>query len=101
MKGLPHHIPTDEDISNILKEFTVDFLLKGYGFLVQELHAQLLSETVRMRVTFFVICSLFIIKDFSVPLYRHISFFLAGDVFFEICGSIGIRFGTYIHSSLI
>lgn len=44
MKGLIHHTPTDEDISNILKEFTVDFLLKGYGFLVQELHAQLLTD---------------------------------------------------------
>uniref|UniRef100_A0A1Q3FV71 Putative dna topoisomerase i-interacting protein n=1 Tax=Culex tarsalis TaxID=7177 RepID=A0A1Q3FV71_CULTA len=46
MKGLMHYIPTDDDISNILKEFTVDFLLKGYGFLVQELHAQLLSDLV-------------------------------------------------------
>lgn len=46
MKGLMHHVPTDEDISNILKEFTVDFLLKGYGHLVQELHAQLLSDLV-------------------------------------------------------
>lgn len=46
MKGLIHHTPTDEDISNILKEFTVDFLLKGYGYLVQELHLQLLSELV-------------------------------------------------------
>ncbi|KAI4464277.1 timeout/timeless-2 [Holotrichia oblita] len=44
MKGLMHHTPTDEDISNILKEFTVDFLLKGYGNLVQDLHAQLLSN---------------------------------------------------------
>lgn len=44
MKGLIHHKPTDEDISNILKEFTVDFLLKGYGFLVQELHAKLLTD---------------------------------------------------------
>ncbi|XP_037917085.1 protein timeless isoform X2 [Hermetia illucens] len=44
MKGLVQHTPTDEDISHILKEFTVDFLLKGYGFLVQELHAQLLSD---------------------------------------------------------
>jgi len=38
------HTPTDEDISHLLKEFTVDFLLKGYGPLVQELHLQLLSE---------------------------------------------------------
>ncbi|KAK9754625.1 Timeless PAB domain [Popillia japonica] len=44
MKGLMHHTPTDEDISNILKEFTVDFLLKGYGNLVQDLHSQLLSN---------------------------------------------------------
>lgn len=44
MKGLLHHAPTDDDISNILKEFTVDFLLKGYGYLVQELHSKLLSE---------------------------------------------------------
>lgn len=44
MKGLIHHTPSDEDISQILKEFTVDFLLKGYGFLVQELHTQLLTD---------------------------------------------------------
>lgn len=44
MKGLIHHMPTDEDISNILKEFTVDFLLKGYGHLVQDLHAKLLND---------------------------------------------------------
>lgn len=45
MKGLVHHTPSDEDISNILKEFTVDFLLKGYGHLMQELHAKLLSDS--------------------------------------------------------
>lgn len=39
-----HHTPTDEDISNILKEFTVDFLLKGYGNLVSNLHSQLLTN---------------------------------------------------------
>lgn len=44
MKGLIHHLPTDEDITNILKEFTVDFLLKGYGILVETLHSQLLSN---------------------------------------------------------
>ncbi|GLG92545.1 TIMELESS [Gryllus bimaculatus] len=43
MKALLHHVPSDEDISNLLKEFTVDFLLKGYGCLVQELHSQLLN----------------------------------------------------------
>lgn len=45
MKGLLHHAPSDEAISNILKEFTVDFLLKGYGYLVKELHTQLLMQT--------------------------------------------------------
>ncbi|XP_018567388.1 protein timeless isoform X2 [Anoplophora glabripennis] len=44
MKGLMHHLPTDDDISNILKEFTVDFLLKGYGTLIKELRTQLLTN---------------------------------------------------------
>lgn len=44
MKGLVHHTPTDEDISNILKEFTVDFLLKGYGYLVQDLYSKLICD---------------------------------------------------------
>ncbi|XP_067623333.1 protein timeless [Eurosta solidaginis] len=44
MKGLVQHTPTDEDISNLLKEFTVDFLLKGYSCLVGELHSQLLTN---------------------------------------------------------
>ncbi|XP_077292817.1 LOW QUALITY PROTEIN: timeless [Arctopsyche grandis] len=44
VKGLMHHIPTDDDITNVLKEFTVDFLLKGYGALIKALHAQLLHN---------------------------------------------------------
>ncbi|XP_053697294.1 protein timeless isoform X5 [Sabethes cyaneus] len=44
MKGLMHRAPTDDDISNLLKEFTVDFLVKGYSYLVQDLHVQLLSD---------------------------------------------------------
>lgn len=44
MKALLHHIPSDEDISHLLKEFTVDFLLKGYGYLVSDLQAQLLTN---------------------------------------------------------
>lgn len=58
MKGLLHHAPTDDDISNILKEFTVDFLLKGYGCLVQELHSKLLSELDLVCIRRFVIVSL-------------------------------------------
>lgn len=44
MKGLIHHLPTDEDIANIIKEFTVDFLLKGYSTLVYDLYTQLLTN---------------------------------------------------------
>lgn len=44
MKGLVHRVPTDEEVSNILKEFTVDFLLKGYSHLMQELFSKLLSD---------------------------------------------------------
>lgn len=35
---------TDDDISNILKEFTVDFLLKGYNSLVKTLHSEILTN---------------------------------------------------------
>lgn len=41
MKGFVHHTPTDDDIANIMTEFTVDFLLKGYRFLVNDLYAKL------------------------------------------------------------
>nr|CAD7585789.1 unnamed protein product [Timema genevievae] len=43
MKALMHHVPTDEDVFHLMKEFTVDFLLKGYNCLVQELHRQLVE----------------------------------------------------------
>lgn len=42
MKSLVHHIPTDEDIADLLKEFTVDFILKGYSTLVRKINLQLL-----------------------------------------------------------
>ncbi|XP_039278663.1 protein timeless [Nilaparvata lugens] len=44
MKALLHHTPSDEDITHLLKEFTVDFLLKGYSCLVHELQLQLLTS---------------------------------------------------------
>ena len=37
--------PTDEDVAQLLKEFTVNFLLHGYDALVGELHRQLLRHT--------------------------------------------------------
>lgn len=44
-----HHNPTDEDISLVLREFTVDFLLKGYGSLVSLLQEQL-SKNAALQV---------------------------------------------------
>lgn len=44
MNGVLHHGPSDATIANILKEFTVDFLLKCYGLLVKGLHGQLLTQ---------------------------------------------------------
>lgn len=52
--GLTQHTPTDEDISNLLKEFTIDFMLKGFGNLVGELHAQLLIPTDLVTITFLI-----------------------------------------------
>ncbi|KAJ4443901.1 hypothetical protein ANN_05688 [Periplaneta americana] len=50
VKALLHHTPTDEDISNLLKKFTVDFLLKGYGCLVEDLHHQLLRSKQSVQI---------------------------------------------------
>jgi len=44
VKALVHHIPTDKDINNLFKEFTVDFLLKGYSTLITTLRTQLTTE---------------------------------------------------------
>lgn len=41
-KALLHHHPTPEDISNLLKEFTVDFMMNGYSNLVQGLRLQVM-----------------------------------------------------------
>ena len=44
MKAIVQCTPTEDDISQLLKEFTVDFLLNGYNTLVGELHKQLLRH---------------------------------------------------------
>lgn len=44
VRALVHHIPTDEDISDLLTEFTVDFLLKGYSSLVYDIKKKLLYD---------------------------------------------------------
>lgn len=44
VQGLFHKPPTDDEISHVLKEFTVQFLLNGYNSLVQTLHSQILTN---------------------------------------------------------
>lgn len=45
MNGLLHHAPSEDTISNILKDFTVVFMPKCYGLLVKDLHVHLLMQT--------------------------------------------------------
>lgn len=52
MKALLQHTPTEDDISHLLKEFTVDFLLKAFGLLVSELRLQLLLDSSLDRTHF-------------------------------------------------
>merc|ERR1719245_682150 len=37
VKAMVNHTPTDNDISELLKEFTVDFLHNGYSSLVEKM----------------------------------------------------------------
>ena len=74
VQGLSHNTPTDDDISNVLKEFTVDFLLKGYNSLVRTLHTQILTN-IQLEI------------DTS-------HFFLACNILFKVRHSDRIRSGT-------
>ena len=44
LKAMVDHIPSEKDISELLKEFTVDFLHNGYNKLVKEMLDQLSSK---------------------------------------------------------
>ncbi|XP_063374994.1 protein timeless-like [Cydia amplana] len=44
IQELNHESPTDDDLSYVFKEFTVDFLLKGYNSLVHTLYSQILTN---------------------------------------------------------
>ncbi|XP_054282738.1 protein timeless-like isoform X1 [Macrosteles quadrilineatus] len=44
IKTFLNHTPNEEDISQLLKEFTIDLLLKGYGSLVTELKTVVLTN---------------------------------------------------------
>lgn len=44
MKGLIYYTPSNDDVADVLKEFTVDFLLKIYGSIVRDLYSQLITN---------------------------------------------------------
>lgn len=50
VKGFVHHTPTDDDITNIMTEFTLDILLNGYRYLVKDLLAKLSSDKEMVRL---------------------------------------------------
>lgn len=55
MKTVLHHIPTDEDVADVLKEFTVDLLLKAFSILVQDLYTYLVTNVnVSMDISYFL-----------------------------------------------
>lgn len=76
-----NHVPTGEDISHLMKEFTVDFLLKGYGPLMTELKKLVLtSKDVSLDTSHFTWLIMFFLK-FASQL----------EIDFEI-----IRFGLFL-----
>ena len=54
VKALVNHVPTEEDMNDLLKEFTVDFLLKGYSSLATDLRFKLMSEDVDIDKSHFL-----------------------------------------------
>lgn len=63
MKTFMNHVPTGEDISHLMKEFTVDFLLKGYGPLMTELKKVVLnSKDVNLDTSHFTWLIMFFLK---------------------------------------
>ncbi|XP_063529184.1 protein timeless-like isoform X2 [Cydia strobilella] len=83
VQGLTHQTPTDDDISNVLKEFTVDFLLKGYNSLVQTLHSQILTNVLLEIDTshFFWLVTYFLKFATQIELdLKHISGVISFDI---------------------
>lgn len=63
MKTFMNHVPTGEDISHLMKEFTVDFLLKGYGPLMTELKKVVMtSKDVNLDTSHFTWLIMFFLK---------------------------------------
>lgn len=46
VKAMETHVPTDDDITELLKDFTVDFLMDGYSKLVKDVLNQMLNKGV-------------------------------------------------------
>lgn len=88
MHGLSHNTPTDDDICNILKEFTVDFLLKGYNSLVKTLHSQILTN-LHMEIDtshFFWLITYFLKFATQIELdLEHVSWVLSFDIVSYFC----------------
>ncbi|XP_063236784.1 protein timeless isoform X2 [Bacillus rossius redtenbacheri] len=85
VKALVHHTPMDEDIFHLLKEFTVDFLLKGYGCLVRELYRQLVDNVSGAQLVdtshFFWLVTYFLKFAAQLELdFKHVSEVLSWDV---------------------
>ncbi|XP_041978876.1 protein timeless isoform X2 [Aricia agestis] len=82
-KGLTQTSPTDDDISIVLKEFTVCFLLKGYNSLVRTLHSQILT-TVELEIDtshFFWLVTYFLKFATQIELdLEHVSNVLSFDI---------------------
>lgn len=81
IKALLHHTPTEDDITHILKEFTVDFLLKAFGTVITELRQQLMMNQSLDRTHFFWLISYFL--KFAVQLeidLQHIRDVLSLDL---------------------
>lgn len=83
MHGLYHKAPTDEDITNVLKEFTVDFLLKGYNSLVKTLHNEILTNSLLEMETshFFWLITYFLKFASQIELdLEHIDFVISFEM---------------------
>lgn len=92
IKALLHHTPTEDDVSHLLKEFTVDFLLKAYGTLVSEMRYQLLQDPVLDRTHFVWLISYFL--KFAVQLEIDLQH-MKGVLTFEV-----VSFLTYEGANL-
>nr|UHH90586.1 timeless-d isoform E [Pyrrhocoris apterus] len=87
MKAFLHHTPNGDDVAQLLKEFTVDFLLKAYNTLVSEMRTQLLLDSTLDRTHFSWLIAYFLKFAVQLELDLH---YIRGVLSYEI-----ISFLTY------